>query len=212
MADFKIVVSDPATKTTNVVKVKVKLVETVQQEEGEKEGKALPICLVNPKTKESLGAGEFITVEKEKQEGDKKIKLKVHFVAKESADVPLGEIHASKGLAEKFGAEEFEASAYRTKSFQLNVDQSKLSAVGLKIGDNITLSFSNITLKLLIRGGSDNTGFPMRPDVQGAAKKRLLLVGPPGYVPEEKGERARKVVRGNIVSPEIIQINCVIVR
>ncbi|BCS91928.1 MAG: 30S ribosomal protein S6e [Metallosphaera javensis (ex Sakai et al. 2022)] len=212
LADFKIVISDPASKKVVPTKVKVRLVDNVQSEEGEKDGRTLPVCLVNPKTREKLGADQFITVEIQKQEGDKKVKVKVHFIARDSTEVPEGEIHASKALAEKFGAEEFEATAYRTKSFQLNVDQGQVNLVGSKIGDNFTLSVGGIALKLAITGGSDNTGFPMRPDVQGAAKRRILLAGPPGFIPSEDGERRRKVVRGNVISPENVQINCIIVR
>ncbi|AWR99525.1 30S ribosomal protein S6e [Metallosphaera hakonensis] len=212
MADFKIVISDPASKKVTMMRIKVKLTDTVQSEEGEKEGRTLPVCLINPKTKEKLGADQFITVEIKKQEGDKKVKIKVHFLVKDSAEVPEGEILASKTLAEKFGSEEFEAIAYRTKSFQISVDQNQLNLIGSKIGDNFTVSIGGTVLKLIINGGSDNTGFPMRPDVQGAAKRRILLAGPPGFIPSENGEKRRKVVRGNVVSPESVQINCLIVR
>lgn len=212
MADFKLVISDPLSKKVTPVKVKVRLIDTVEAEEGEKEARTLPLCIVNPKTREKLGADQFVTVEIQKQEGDKKVKVKVHFLARESTEVPENEIHASKSLAEKFGMEEFDAIAYRTKAFQLNVDQNKLNLVGSKIGDKFNIGIKGINLTLAITGGSDNTGFPMRPDVQGAAKRRVLLTAPPGFVPEEDGEKRRKVVRGNVVSIETVQLNCIIVR
>jgi small subunit ribosomal protein S6e len=60
---------------------------------------------------------------------------------------------------------------------------------------------------LEIRGGSDTDGTPMRKDVSGAVRKRILITSPPGYRPKEKGKRRRKSVRGNEISPEISQIN-----
>ncbi|RLG74322.1 MAG: 30S ribosomal protein S6e, partial [Thermoprotei archaeon] len=50
--------------------------------------------------------------------------------------------------------------------------------IGLKIGDIIDgLLVSNELKgkKLEIRGGSDSSGFPMRPDIPGGVKKRVLL-------------------------------------
>ena len=52
----------------------------------------------------------------------------------------------------------------------------------------------------------------MRPDVTGAAKRKILLSSPPGFHPKEDGERRRKTVRGNVISQEIVQINTIIVR
>ncbi|MEM3292421.1 MAG: S6e family ribosomal protein, partial [Saccharolobus sp.] len=61
-------------------------------------------------------------------------------------------------------------------------------------------------------GGSDNSGFPMRSDVTGAAKRKIILSSPPGFYPKEDGERRRKTIRGNVISQEIVQINTIIVR
>ncbi|OYT37942.1 MAG: 30S ribosomal protein S6e, partial [Desulfurococcales archaeon ex4484_58] len=66
-------------------------------------------------------------------------------------------------------------------------------------------------VQLEIRGGSDNSGFPMRPDIPGGVKKRVLLSSPPGFHPREKGERRRKTVRGNTITDDIVQINTVII-
>jgi small subunit ribosomal protein S6e len=60
---------------------------------------------------------------------------------------------------------------------------------------------------LEITGGSDKDGMPMRKDVSGAARKRILITSPPGYRPKEKGKRRRKSVRGNEISTELSQIN-----
>ena len=45
----------------------------------------------------------------------------------------------------------------------------------------------------------------------GGVKKRVLLSGPPGFHPKEKGERRRKMIRGNTITEDIVQINTVIV-
>ena len=100
----------------------------------------------------------------------------------------------------------------KTKPVQLTPEQFR-PFVGLKIGDTIdgsVVGMPGYTLK--ITGGSDKDGFPMRPDVHGGIKVRLLLSGPPGFRPKRKGERRRKTVRGNTITEDIIQVNCVIVK
>ena len=213
MPDFKLVISDPATKVPKVLTVKVKASEKVESVKGEKEGKALPIALMNQKTKDALGLDNFVTIETIKQEGDKKVKVKTHLLVKLSNEVPENEIWVSQGVAEKHGGNEFEAKAYRTKAFQISVDQTKLSnLIGAKIGDVFETNVVGVPLKLRITGGSDNSGFPMRHDVTGPAKRKLILSGPPGFHPTEEGMRRKKTVRGNQISGEIVQINTVIVR
>jgi small subunit ribosomal protein S6e len=211
LPEFKVVISDPESRNVKEAKVKVKAVDNVPSVEGEKEAKALPIAKVSQKLKEQLNVDNLITLQVIRQEGDKKVKVKVHFTVQ--VDESAGDaVLISKSLAEKFGAEEFEAIAYRTKAFQLNVDQGKLNLMGLKIGDTFNLNVNGVNLKLKITGGSDNSGFPMRPDVSGAVKKKVLLAGPPGYYPVEDGERRRKTIRGNTLTNDIVQVNCVIVR
>lgn len=212
MPDFKIVISDPETKQLKIMKVKVKADENVKSIDGEKDGKALPIAKLNSKLKQALNLDKLLTLQIEKQEGDKKVKIKVHFLVQVDDSLPDNEVHISKNIAEKFGAEDFEALAYRTKAFQISIDQSKLNLFGTKIGDKINLVISETPFTLKITGGSDNTGFAMRPDVSGPAKRRVLVSGPPGYIPREDGERKRKMLRGDTISNEIVQINTVIVR
>ena len=61
---------------------------------------------------------------------------------------------------------------------------------------------------LKITGGSDKSGVPMRGDLHGMARKRVLLSKGVGLQDTEKGLRKRKLVRGNTVSDEIFQVNC----
>ena len=60
---------------------------------------------------------------------------------------------------------------------------------------------------IIITGGSDRDGFPMRWDVHGGVKTKILLHDGPGFKPSRKGERKRKTVRGNIITDDIVQIN-----
>ncbi len=46
----------------------------------------------------------------------------------------------------------------------------------------------------------------------GGVKKALLLSGPPGFHPKNKGERRRKYVRGNTITEDIVQINTKLVK
>lgn len=212
MPEFKIVISDPQTKNPKQLKVRVKADEQIKPIDGEKDGKALPIAILNPKLKEQLGIDNLLTLQMEKKEGDKVVNVKLHFLVKTNNSLPENEVHIDKVIAEKFGSEDFEAIAYRTKAFQVSVDQSKLNLFGTKIGDVINLTISDTPFKLKITGGTDNSGFPMRPDVSGMAKRKVLLSGPPGYYPKEEGERRRRMIRGNTISNEIVQVNTIIIR
>ncbi|MBA3064949.1 MAG: 30S ribosomal protein S6e [Nanoarchaeota archaeon] len=96
------------------------------------------------------------------------------------------------------------------KAFQVEKDAPSLQ--GMKIGerfDGSVLGLSGFSLQ--ITGGSDKEGFPMRPDMVGAMRKKLLLTSGPGYVPVKKGIKRRKYVRGNMISEASAQINCKIV-
>lgn len=100
------------------------------------------------------------------------------------------------------------------KAYQLEVDQSKaLFLIGKKIGDEVDLSpIGLIGYTVKITGGTDKDGFPMHPDFEGTVKKKVLLSEPPCYHPERKGQRRKKTIRGNTISPDIVQINCKVVK
>jgi len=99
--------------------------------------------------------------------------------------------------------------------------------LGKKIGDELDGSVLGYKgYKIRITGGTDRDGFPMRPDVSGSRKVRILLSGGVGFRPYEKppskkkkrrqrrrkkGLRRRKTVRGNVISDAIAQINAVLV-
>lgn len=61
--------------------------------------------------------------------------------------------------------------------------------------------------KVRITGGSDKDGFPMRPNVHGGVRRKVILGGGVGFNPKDEGQRRRKMVRGNVITDEIVQIN-----
>ncbi len=81
--------------------------------------------------------------------------------------------------------------------------------MGKKIGDQIDGINANLPgYKLQITGGSDKAGFPMRADVEGSQRRRLLLTEGIGFHPKDyPGKRKRVSVRGNRVSADIVQVN-----
>ncbi len=79
--------------------------------------------------------------------------------------------------------------------------------VGRKIGEAVDGTTMGLTGKIVITGGSDRAGFPMRGDVQGGGKKYVLLTRGVGLKTEVGGGKKRKLVRGNTISEEIYQVN-----
>jgi len=80
--------------------------------------------------------------------------------------------------------------------------------LGLLIGQEIDASLVGLEGKIKITGGSDKSGVPMRTDLLGAARKRILIPKGVGLQNTEKGLRKRKLLRGNTISEEIYQVNC----
>ncbi|MBI4020685.1 MAG: 30S ribosomal protein S6e [Candidatus Aenigmarchaeota archaeon] len=98
------------------------------------------------------------------------------------------------------------------KAYQKELDQDASGFLGKRIGENVPgLPLGLDGYALQITGGSDKEGFPMRHDVAGTARKRLVLSSPPGYHAERRGQRKRKSIRGNTVSADIVQINAKVV-
>jgi small subunit ribosomal protein S6e len=99
------------------------------------------------------------------------------------------------------------------KSERIELEEARMSSLtGHKIGDIIDGATVNMEgRKLEFTGGTDKDGIPMRPDVHGMAKVDILLRGNVGYKPKNKGERKRKLVRGNTISRDTTYLNFVIV-
>ena len=79
--------------------------------------------------------------------------------------------------------------------------------LGLLIGQETDASIVGLEGKIKITGGSDKSGVPMRPDLFGGSRKRILIPQGVGLQDTEKGLRKRKLLRGNTISEEIYQIN-----
>jgi small subunit ribosomal protein S6e len=90
-------------------------------------------------------------------------------------------------------------------------DRAAQPLLGSKIGDIIDSSVIGLTQgKIRITGGSDRSGTPMRQDVHGGVKKYVLLSRGVGMQSVGEGARIRKLVRGNTITEEIYQLNCVL--
>jgi small subunit ribosomal protein S6e len=80
--------------------------------------------------------------------------------------------------------------------------------VGKKLGENIDGTAVGMRgRKLRITGGSDKDGFPMRPDIHGGVKTRVIVAKGIGFHSTRKGKRKRKTMRGNVITEETFQIN-----
>ena len=97
------------------------------------------------------------------------------------------------------------------------------SLIGISIGETVDGIFVGLPgYKLQITGGSDKNGTPMRKDLPGNKRVRLLLSDSLGFhtVTQTrngkkkdktyKGERKRVAIRGCQISAEIVQINMAI--
>jgi small subunit ribosomal protein S6e len=88
-------------------------------------------------------------------------------------------------------------------------DKSAQPFVGSKIGDVMDSTvFGLKDGKIKITGGSDKSGTPMRSDLHGGVKKYILMTSGVGARNLNPGERKRKLVRGNLITEEIYQLNC----
>lgn len=91
----------------------------------------------------------------------------------------------------------------------IQVDSKDERWVGKKIGDVVDGGIVGLEgYKLKITGGSGFEGAPMVEYVEGATKKYVWWEYKHG---KNKGVRVKKMVRGNTISPEIVQINTVII-
>jgi small subunit ribosomal protein S6e len=91
-------------------------------------------------------------------------------------------------------------------------DRAAQPLLGSKIGDIIDSSVIGISGgKMKFTGGSDKSGTPMRPDVHGGVKKYVLLSRGIGMKNITEGNRKRKLVRGNMITEEVYQLNCLLI-
>ncbi len=100
----------------------------------------------------------------------------------------------------------------KTYTMELSEEQATLLN-GKKVNDIIPADIFGLAgYELKLTGGSDNSGFPMRPSISGSRKVHALLSSPPGFRPKRDGEKRRKTVRGNVYDSSITEVNCVVVK
>jgi len=97
------------------------------------------------------------------------------------------------------------------KSYQLDIkDDKAVKLKGKNIGEEVDGAFLGLSgYKLKVSGGSDKSGVPMKKGIHGSGRLRVLLEGGVGYNPK-RDERQRKLVRGEKIDQDIIQVNLVV--
>jgi small subunit ribosomal protein S6e len=92
-------------------------------------------------------------------------------------------------------------------------DPGSKKLIGLKITDKIKGELIDMNgYEFEITGGSDYCGFPMRRDVGGAQRKRILATSGVGIKKSEKGKKIRKSVCGNTIHAKTVQINLKVIK
>ena len=89
-------------------------------------------------------------------------------------------------------------------------DDRKAALLNRKIGDEIDASVFGLTgYKVKITGGSDSSGFPLEPSMQGQLKRKTLRE----RKKKSTGERVYKrvTVRGNMISSDTNQVSVAII-
>lgn len=101
----------------------------------------------------------------------------------------------------------FVISNDKGQSKQVEVEEAS-AVYGIKLGDKF--SGDKIDLEgyeFEVRGGTDDAGFPMRRDVQGATRRKILITKSTGNRNKTKGMRKRKTVAGNTIGEATAQVN-----
>ena len=95
------------------------------------------------------------------------------------------------------------------RAYNVSVGGGSANAfLGKRIGDEVDGGQVGLGgYRMRITGGSDRNGNPMRGDLPGMARRRLLLSGGTGFHPRLEGERRRKMIRGNEITPDFVQVN-----
>ncbi len=100
------------------------------------------------------------------------------------------------------------------KAYQVDVSGAYADKlVGKMIGNTFDGELIGLSsYELQITGGTDKNGFPMREDLSGGQRRKILTFGGTGHHPIDKGQRRRKAVCGREISINISQINAVITK
>jgi small subunit ribosomal protein S6e len=101
------------------------------------------------------------------------------------------------------------------RSKKIVIDERKFTPLeGKHIGETVKgglIGFPNYEFK--ITGGSDSSGFPMIRNIQGPLKRKILVSKKcVGYKPKRKGQKRRKMVRGNEITADMTLVNLKVVK
>lgn len=210
MPDYKIVISDPeAAKSKRVVRVKVVGDPNIDYTSRMKEQFELPIIKMNSKLLSEINAKHYVaTVRMRRPDTGDKVKITGRIVVDNNIQDSVIHVSLSR-LIDLAGVQEIEGEIFRATAWQIRINDERTNAfVGLRIGEEVDGSVLGLKgVKLIITGGSDISGFPMRPDIPGTVKRRALISSPPGFHPSQDGERRRKTVRGNTIAVDTVQVN-----
>jgi len=106
---------------------------------------------------------------------------------------------------------------------QLERDQKDCEhIIGLKIGNKFDAGFLGLEgYELKITGGTDKDGFPMKRNIEGIVKRRVLMEKGTGFsgwkkakkrVIKVKGMRKKKMASGNTIDRSTVQINTAVIK
>lgn len=99
------------------------------------------------------------------------------------------------------------------KAYSKKMDGVPAPFLNQKMGSVVRLDEIGLQgFEAKITGGSDKEGFPMHPSLPGSGRKQIFSYGGVGFRQNEKGERRRKSMRGNVVSMDIAQLNVVVTK
>ena len=102
---------------------------------------------------------------------------------------------------------------FRGQTKVITLEENKFNLVGKIVGETFNGALIGLPgYELKVTGGSDSGGIPIRKDVHGPVKKRVLLSKGPCYNPKKQGEKRRKIVRGNEITDDMTQVNTVVVK
>jgi len=90
-------------------------------------------------------------------------------------------------------------------------DPQSAGFLGKRIGEVVggeLLGASGYTFR--VTGGTDKSGFPLRPDLPGARQVRLYVGEGFGFHAPRQGMRKRRTFRGYTISEDTVQINLVV--
>lgn len=94
------------------------------------------------------------------------------------------------------------------KSYKKEITNGGDFLLHKKIGEKVSGDhFGMKGYELVIAGGSDAQGFPMRRDVEGGLRKRPLVVSGVGFNKKNRGQQQRKTVASNLIHENSRQIN-----